>query len=122
MRSIQKDNEEYFIQVSKIAMCFFAKIGMKREIYRDYMFKKAVPDLITDIYLQFYMKENNNDLSKNFSVYTFFAIRIVDHKTFFWSKGVINALLKILNKALCEETENEIFDAKIFKNIFQNQR
>jgi hypothetical protein len=108
LRSIQKDNEEYFIQVAKIAMCFFAKIGMKREIYRDYMFKKAVPDLITDIYLQFYMKENNNDLSKNFSVYTFFAIRIVDHKTFFWSKGVINALLKILNKALCEETENEI--------------
>ena len=118
LRSIQKDNEEYFIQVAKIAMSFFAKIGMKREIYRDYMFKKAVPDLMTDIYLQFYIKENNNDISKIFSIYTFFTIRTVDHKTFFWSKGVINAMLKIINNVICEKTENEISNEK---NLNQNQ-
>jgi hypothetical protein len=102
-----KDSDHISIEIAKVSICLFSKIGMKREIYRDYMFKKAIPDIITDIFLLNYTKDFENfELCKIFSAYTFFATRIVDHKTFFWSKGVLPILIGILNKLLAETNTN----------------
>ena len=100
-----KDSDNLSIEIAKISISFFSKIGMKREIYRDYMFKKAIPDIITDVFLLNYTKDSETfELCKIFSVYTFFATRIIDHKTFFWSKGVLPILIGILNKLIGETT------------------
>jgi hypothetical protein len=69
-----KDSQESLLQVSKLVMYIFAKIGKKRPIYRDYMFKKAIPERITDIYTMFY--EKDNEINKIFPIYCFFTTRI----------------------------------------------
>lgn len=76
------------------------------------MFKKAVPDKITDIFSMYYMKDM--EMVKIFSNYCFFSVRIghfllilVDHKTYFWTKGVVNSLVEVLLKAMNEESQDE---------------
>ena len=100
--NIQPDS---LINITKLLMYLFAKIGLKRPIYRDYMFKKAVPDKLTDIFVS----QGNKDpeCAKIFSIYCFFSIRTVDHKTFYWTKGVINNLLEILSTDIKSNKEDE---------------
>ena len=84
-------------------------------IYRDYMFKKAIPDKITDIVSMNYLKDK--ELVSIFSVYVFFSVRIgkfewfnsllVDHRTYYWTKGVINYLVEVLLHLVNEENPNE---------------
>jgi hypothetical protein len=69
-----KENHDSLLQVTKLVMHIFAKIGKKRPIYRDYMFKKAIPEKLTDIYTLNYQKDS--ELNKVFPVYCFFTIRI----------------------------------------------
>jgi hypothetical protein len=100
-----KDSQESLLQASKLVMHILAKVGKKRPIYRDYMFKKAIPERLTDIYTMFYQKDL--EINKVFAVYCFFTIRIADHRTYFWTKGVINSLIETLNKQLEEEKPDE---------------
>jgi hypothetical protein len=106
-----KDSQESLIHASKLFMSLFAKVGLKRPIYRDYMFKKAIPDLMSDIYLSFYNKDP--EFSKYFSIYTFFAVRTVDHKTYFWTKGVVNSLIETLNKLIFNSETSEVDESHI---------
>ena len=89
------------IQITKLSMYIFSKIGKRRPIYIDYIFRKALPDKISDIFLQHY--QNDEELIKVFSLYTVFSTRITDHKTFYWTKGVIITFVEILNKTNNEE-------------------
>jgi hypothetical protein len=101
-------SQDSFVAVSKLLMILFAKIGNKRPVYRDYMFKKAVPDKITDIFTLLHSKDP--EIVKTFCTYCFFAVRTVDHKTYFWTKGVINVLIDYLNKILLENPDEEIIE------------
>ena len=100
-KSTDESMRPYLLLISKLIMLLFSKIGYKRPIYRDYMFKKAIPDKLSDIYLAYY--QNDNDLIRIFSLYTVFASRTGDHKTFFWTKGIIPTFCQTL-----EESKDEI--------------
>jgi hypothetical protein len=104
------------ISTTKLLMNIFAKMGNKRPIYRDYMFKKAIPDKITDVFISYYKKDT--EIVKCFCSYLFFAIRTVDHKTYFWTKGVVNILSEILHKLLEKEHEDENLIECITLNLY----
>ena len=68
IKELKKSTDESvqgsLIQIVKLSMYIFAKIGIRRPIYCDYMFKKAIPDKISDVYLKYY----KNDKFKLFFV------------------------------------------------------
>lgn len=110
-----KEAHDSLITIAKLLMNLFSKIGMKRPIYRDYMFKKAVPDKVTDIFTVYFSKDS--EMVKAFCIYSFFAIRTVDHKTYFWTKGVINNLIDILVDATSEEKISEKVDENLLEYV-----
>lgn len=105
IKELKKSTDESvqgsLIQIVKLSMYIFAKIGIRRPIYCDYMFKKAIPDKISDVYLKYY--KNDKELIKIFTLYTVFSSRTSDHKTFYWSKGVISTFCEILSNNKDEE-------------------
>lgn len=69
------------------------------------MFKKSIPDKVIDIFMSHFTSDA--DYIKAFSIYTFFCTRTVDHKTYFWTKGVINTLVETLSKLLTDYNEGK---------------
>ena len=69
-----QDTQDSLYQILKIVIHIYAKVGKKRPVYRDYMFKKAIPEKISDIFINLVGK--NPDITKDFSIYCFFTIRI----------------------------------------------
>jgi hypothetical protein len=69
-----KEHEDSLVQILKLVMYIFSKIGKKRPIYRDYMFKKALPEKISDICINLINKKY--DFLKELAIYCFFNIRI----------------------------------------------
>ncbi len=67
------DTQDSLYQVLKIVMHIYAKVGKKRPVYRDYMFKKAIPEKISDIFINLVSK--NLDITKDFAIYCFLTIR-----------------------------------------------
>ena len=110
LKELKKSNDESIesslLVISKILMNLFSKIGLKRPIYCDYMFKKAIPDKISDIFLQFYTKDE--EIIKHFAIYTVFSCRTSDHKTFFWTKGIISIFCDILKKSKNESVLEKV--------------
>ena len=94
-KSTDENVHSSLIQITKLTMFIFSKIGIRRPIYRDYMFKKAIPDRISDVYLQNYA--NDKELISVFALYTVFSSRTSDHKTFYWTKGIITTFCEILS-------------------------
>jgi hypothetical protein len=43
-------------------------------IYRDYLFKKSLPEIITDLYMKFYKRDI--EFVKNFGMFIYFSCRI----------------------------------------------
>ena len=99
--NIDDNVESSLLIISKILMNLFSKIGFKRPIYCDYLFKKAIPDKISDIFLQYYKKDE--DIIKYFAIFTVFCCRTGDHKTFFWTKGIISIFCDILKTSNNED-------------------
>ena len=98
MRKSQDDlMRPYLILTTKLIMLLFSKIAYKRPIYCDYMFKKAIPDKLCDVYLAYYQKDD--ELIKIFSQYCVFCSRTCDHKTFFWTKGIIPTFCQTLEES-----------------------
>lgn len=100
-KSADENVQGNLVQIVKLSMYIFSKIGIRRPIYRDYMFKKSIPDKITDVYLKYY--KNDKELIKIFALYTVFSSRTSDHKAFYWSKGVISTFCEILSNNKEEE-------------------
>lgn len=96
VNNYSEDMKESLFNVSSSFLYVFAKIGRKRPIYIDYMFKKGVPDLMCNIFLNYF--HSNLDYMQQICTYMIYNIRTSDHKTFFWAKGVINILLDNVNK------------------------
>lgn len=101
-----QESQDSLLQLSRLLMYVFAKIGFKRRkllflilaIYRDYMFKKSIPDKVTDIFSLFYQKDL--EIIKSFSIYCFFSIRTTDHKTYYWTRGIVNYYTEIIKKLI----------------------
>ena len=96
MNNYSEDMKESLYNVSSSFLYVFAKIGRKRPIYIDYMFKKGIPDLMCNIFLNFF--QSNSDYIQQFCTYMIYSIRTSDHKTFFWAKGIINIFVDNANK------------------------
>lgn len=69
------------------------------------MFKKSIPDLITNVYTKYFNKDD--EFSKFFCIYILFSIRIPDHKLFFWSKGIINIFMENIKCILIDSYKNK---------------
>ena len=94
MRKSQDDSmRPYLILTTKLIMLLFSKIAYKRPIYCDYMFKKAIPDKLCDVYLAYYQKDD--ELIKIFSQYCVFCSRTCDHKTFFGLRELYQLFVKL---------------------------
>ena len=101
MKSNPEKNQESFIIVIKILMKIFSKLGMKRGAYRDYMFRKSIPNYISDIVIK--NKDKDIELINIFSVFIVFSCRSKDHKIFYWTKGIINIFIEIMNNSFNEK-------------------
>ncbi len=44
------------------------------EIYKDYLFKKSIPEKMTDLYMKFFKKDM--EIVKVFGIFIFFSCRI----------------------------------------------
>jgi hypothetical protein len=90
------------------------------------MFKKAIPEKVTDIFIQLYNKEKDNELARAFSVYCFFTVRTVDHKTFYWTKGIVNLLsdimLSICNEQNPDESHLEYISLALYNLSVDNRK
>ena len=84
------------IYTTKVVLSIFSKIGIKRPVYRDYMFKKSIPDKIIDIFISIY--QSDKELITYFAYYTVFCTRTGDHKSFFWTKGVTGIFCDVILK------------------------
>lgn len=67
------------------------------------MFKKAIPDLMSSVYISNF--QDDLEYTKCFCFYLIFSVRSGDHKTFYWTKGIINTLIKHID--LCIKTDKE---------------
>lgn len=115
-KSDQSEVIESLMVISKLYLYIFAKIGKKKgkiskyklkksAIYRDYMFKKAIPDLMSSIFVKFF--STNLEYLEPFCIYIMYSIRVSNHKTFFWTKGVVSILMENLDKMILSKNENE---------------
>ena len=69
--------KQSLIYTLKIVMCIYSKIGIKRPVYRDYMFKKSIPDKIIETDSYGFIKDKNKEDNNEENINDFDEIMII---------------------------------------------